>query len=253
VVRGQEQIVVRGADRQDRPVVEVMAYDAARDLAIVRVEAPYAGLPLADDRPLVGETVLAIGNPLGFEATVSAGIVSGLRLLEGNEMLQITAPISPGSSGGPVIDPFGAVLGVSTLTFTKGQNLNFAVPARYLRELLHAPRPMSLAAFAAASRPEPAPAEAAAPPSHLRLVRVTKGVDVKLVRLDDAGRGLERPLREADWAKASFDFEVRPGERWQLVAHGEGFDDLVQEIVFPRGVSEMTLRVELTKKSPARP
>jgi hypothetical protein len=84
-------------------------------------------------------------------------------LSDGSELLQITAPISPGSSGGPVLDEHGGVVGV-TKGFVQGQNLNFAIPGRYVRELLAAPMtPIEVASFAL-SRTTPQPLPSAPPP-----------------------------------------------------------------------------------------
>lgn len=77
-----------------------------------------------------------IGNPEGLEGSLSTGIVSGVRTFESDSWLQITAPISPGSSGGPVLNSSGEVIGVAVATFKEGQNLNFAVPTRYLKALM---------------------------------------------------------------------------------------------------------------------
>jgi Flp pilus assembly protein TadD len=78
----------------------------------------------------VGSPVLAVGHPQGLEFTVSDGIVSAVREIEnGLTLIQITAPISPGNSGGPILDRNGRVLGMATAFFTEGQNLNFAVSA----------------------------------------------------------------------------------------------------------------------------
>jgi hypothetical protein len=71
-----------------------------------------------------------------LEGTFSNGIVSGIRRYGPDVFIQMTAPISPGSSGGPVVNAKGLVIGVATSTFTKGQNLNFAVPISYVRTAL---------------------------------------------------------------------------------------------------------------------
>jgi hypothetical protein len=83
----------------------------------------------------IGSEVYAIGNPEGLEGTFSEGIVSGVRNFEDDAILQVTAPISSGSSGGPVLNSRGKVIGIATATFAKGQNLNFAVPAKYVMNL----------------------------------------------------------------------------------------------------------------------
>ncbi len=86
--------------------------------------------------PKIGESIFNIGNPLGLEQTVSSGIVSSIREISpyGN-LIQITAPISEGSSGSPVLNLKGEVIGIATMGYARGQNLNFAVSALKLREL----------------------------------------------------------------------------------------------------------------------
>lgn len=73
--------------------------------------------------------------PLGLEGTLSDGLISAVRMIDGTEYIQVSAPISPGSSGGPIVDEAGRVLGIATLSFRDGQNLNLAVPSRYIRPL----------------------------------------------------------------------------------------------------------------------
>lgn len=119
-------------------VSAIAALDTEKDIALLRVEGRGPALTLLDSAS-VGETVYAVGNPEGFEGTFSQGIVSGLRAVGEHRFLQITAPISPGSSGGPVLNHKGEVIGVATATYRGGQNLNFAMPAAYVRELLSGP------------------------------------------------------------------------------------------------------------------
>lgn len=120
------------------PVKGVLGVDGAGDIALLQAEVPAnvaAPLTIAQEPPQEGETVLVIGNPLGLEGSVSNGIVSAVRDVPGfGRIIQITAPISPGSSGSPVVNRAGAVIGVATLQLTEGQSLNFAVPSeRVLR------------------------------------------------------------------------------------------------------------------------
>src|SRR5262249_16479607 len=91
----------------------------------------------------IGDQVFVIGNPLGLEGTLSQGIVSALRKLDQNSLIQITAPISSGSSGGPVLSIDGKVIGVAVATFVRGQNLNFAIPSSYLAKLMFAKRSLT--------------------------------------------------------------------------------------------------------------
>lgn len=119
--------------------------DSGRDLALLKISgAEEAALPIADSSQIaVGDRVYVIGNPLGLEATFSEGIVSGIRVVDEGSLLQITAPISTGSSGGPVLNQQGEVVGVAVATLRGGQNLNFAVPACYLSSLLTGVRALS--------------------------------------------------------------------------------------------------------------
>lgn len=97
------------------------------------------GLPLASEPPRVGETVWVIGSPEGLTGSVSSGVVSARRTLDDQTLLQISAPISPGSSGGPVLDASGRVIGIAASILEEGQNLNFAVPVHGLVALAGSP------------------------------------------------------------------------------------------------------------------
>jgi tetratricopeptide (TPR) repeat protein len=117
----------------------VIAVDAEGDLALLRIEAPAGQVrPLSLDRtsPQEGESVVVIGNPLGLEGSVSNGIVSAVRDIPTfGRIIQITAPISPGSSGSPVVNMLGQVIGVATLQVTGGQSVNFAIPSERISQL----------------------------------------------------------------------------------------------------------------------
>ena len=114
------------------------ATDKTNDLAFLKVTMSGINpLPLGNSSDVkIGETVYVAGNPQGLEGTFSNGIISSRRDPYTKERLQMTAPISPGSSGGPVLNSKGEVIGVSFMTLVGGQNLNFAIPSRYLTELL---------------------------------------------------------------------------------------------------------------------
>ncbi len=118
----------------------VLASDKQRDVAIIKANGTdFRTLSLGDSSRLqVGEEVVAIGNPLSLESTVSNGIVSAIRTVEdeGDKFLQITAPISPGSSGGPLFDMAGEVVGITTSHLVGGQNLNFAIPINDVKPML---------------------------------------------------------------------------------------------------------------------
>jgi S1-C subfamily serine protease len=118
----------------------VLAADKVRDLAIVKIHGKtFRTLTLGNsDQIQVGEEVVAIGNPLSLESTVSNGIVSGMRTskAQGGKFLQTTAPISPGSSGGPLFNMLGEVVGINTMYLEGGENLNFAIPINDAKRLL---------------------------------------------------------------------------------------------------------------------
>jgi S1-C subfamily serine protease len=125
-------------DTKKYKVLGVAAKDTVRDLVILAVEGLDVGESTLSQRPNVevGETVFAIGNPRGLEGTFSQGIVSSVRIFDDLTLLQITAPISPGSSGGPIVDDKGEIVAVAVATFRGGQNLNFAIPVKYVTELV---------------------------------------------------------------------------------------------------------------------
>jgi S1-C subfamily serine protease len=118
----------------------VLAFDKARDVAVIKAHGTnFRTLTLGNsDRVQVGQEVVAIGNPLSLESTVSNGIVSGIRTVGelGGKFLQITTPISPGSSGGPLFNMAGEVVGITTLYLKGGENLNFAIPINDVKRLL---------------------------------------------------------------------------------------------------------------------
>ena len=86
-------------------------------------------LKIAESPPDVGEKIVVVGSPFGLDQTVTDGVISGFRQIDDLKIIQISAPISPGSSGGPVVNLKGEVIGVATFYLRGGQNLNFAIPA----------------------------------------------------------------------------------------------------------------------------
>ncbi len=104
-----------------------------------------AFLKPATTLPEEGERVLVVGNPLGFEGTVSDGIVSAIRETDHfGTIIQITAPISPGSSGSPVLNMKGEAIGVATFNIVGGQGLNFAMPINRVMKMQYFKKPKTL-------------------------------------------------------------------------------------------------------------
>ncbi len=110
----------------------------SNDLALLKVSASGINpLPIGNsDAVKIGETVYVAGNPKGLEGTFSDGIISSRHGGHAKGRLQMTAPISPGSSGSPMLNRKGEVIGVSFMILEGGQNLNFAIPSLYLKTLL---------------------------------------------------------------------------------------------------------------------
>ena len=122
------------------PLIEIVNFDEDNDVAIFKVsgkELPTVKLA-KNYKPKQGESIAVIGSPLGLETTVSDGIVSSVRGKDG--IIQITAPISPGSSGSPVFNSNGEVIGVATFLIEGGQNLNFSIPVKHVENLLKSTR-----------------------------------------------------------------------------------------------------------------
>jgi hypothetical protein len=141
VIDGAASVVAKFPNGAFYPVDGILAVDVQKDLAVLKLSGSgFEWLPLADSsKALVGEAVLAIGSPLALEATVSNGIISAIRELEGENftIIQTTAPISRGSSGGALLNENGEVLGVTSFQLVKGENLNFAVSAEHIKPLLN--------------------------------------------------------------------------------------------------------------------
>lgn len=136
VIEDADQIKVKVVgNKQVLVASNILAMSEAQDLALIKIPARVGKpLPLGDvNKIAVGDVVYAVGNPEGLEGTFSEGIISRLR---SNIFIQITAPISHGSSGGPVLNRLGQVIGVAAGTIKEGQNLNFAIPVLHINSLI---------------------------------------------------------------------------------------------------------------------
>lgn len=117
----------------------LVAIDRGKDIAVLKIDVPNLK-PVklgSSNKVQIGERVVTIGNPLGLESAVSDGLISSWRTVKGGlKVLQISVPLSQGSSGGPLFNLKGEVIGVTTGSYLKGQNLNFAVPSNNVKPLL---------------------------------------------------------------------------------------------------------------------
>ena len=148
VIQSMATAKVKTDDGKTYPMTTVLAVDQNADLALCQVDIPGGSpnfLTVCREVPEVGERVVVIGSPQLLENTVSEGIVSAIRTdTHKGQAIQMTAPISPGSSGGPVLNLKGEVVGVSTFFRKGGQNLNFAIPGHRILALQAGPgRPLA--------------------------------------------------------------------------------------------------------------
>lgn len=139
VIEGGGKTLVKSHTGGIHEVHEILAVDKNMDIALLQADAKnLQSLELADPSTVVaGSKIVVIGNPVGLESTVSEGIISAKRSLAGyGEVLQITAPISPGSSGSPVFNEDGKVVGIATFKRIDGESLNFAIPSNHIGSML---------------------------------------------------------------------------------------------------------------------
>ncbi len=131
----------------------VARVDPTDDLAVVHVSAQLPALFTLTAQPKKGSWVMAIGSPLGLDGTVTVGIVSAFRSVEGSEYMQFSAPISPGNSGGPVVDDHGRVVGIASAKFVYrgAEGLSLAIPVEVVCLALVTCTPSPSAGFAGTS------------------------------------------------------------------------------------------------------
>jgi regulator of sirC expression with transglutaminase-like and TPR domain len=145
VIGEARPISVQTADGKSVAVKAIHASDRALDLAILRVDASdLQPLAISNEKPAAGEAVVVMGNPQGLKHSVVTGVISGIREIDGRNMLQLAIPVEPGNSGGPVVDSQGRVLGVVTMKSAVTENLGFAVSASDLNSLLEKPNPVPI-------------------------------------------------------------------------------------------------------------
>jgi serine protease Do len=231
VVEPAALVEVEPLQGQATRAVLIVAADPHRDLAVLRADGLAAAhLQLGDDSAaVIGDRVYVMGNPLGMSGTFTDGLVSARRPVQGTSMLQVSAPISPGSSGGPVMNERAEVIGVATMIVVGGQNLSLAVPARYVRPLLATtdrPRPFSASALPrregysatlASSSPPVAPSGSTNPWRGQVMAQISVADSVMRVN----GLGLAEPVRmgsAADGQRRVELFSVEAGARYFLLA-----------------------------------
>lgn len=143
VVAEAEKITVKLFDGTKAEGVELLETNPDMDLALLRIKVDTVPKPVVlgvSADIVVGKPVVVIGNPIGLEHTMTDGLVSSRRLYEGKRYIQMSAPVSPGNSGGPVFDEHGDVIGV-TVAKLWGENLNLAIPIDVLKPMIKSEYP----------------------------------------------------------------------------------------------------------------
>lgn len=165
VIAHTKRATVTLANNDAYDSVSVLDVDKRKDIALVKIKAvdlPYLKLGHSGAAQ-VGDKLYTLGNPLGvFQNTLSEGILSGIRQMEGYKMFQLSAPVSHGSSGSPVFNSKGDVIAIVEALISEGQNLNFAIPVDYAAGMLDSYQQQPLSAFYEPEETKPAPASAPA-------------------------------------------------------------------------------------------
>ena len=157
VIESAHSAVVKTFEGNSYLVKEALGGSKESDLALLSVDIrndSVQGLPISHSTPEIGERVLVMGNPLALEFSVSDGIIAAIRNIpeySNGEVIQITAPISPGSSGSPVMNMQGEVIAIAFYVYFHGENLNFAIPSQRVIDIINnkRPNPISLAQLSA--------------------------------------------------------------------------------------------------------
>jgi len=136
VVGDSHHIQATLSDNTVIPILGVESADKLLDVAILRTEVcDVLPLSLTKEKPPIGQPILAIGNPKGLRGSVTPGVISGNRIIDGRDMLQVAVPIEKGNSGGPIVNANGSVFGMLTYKSALTRNLGFAIPSSNIDEI----------------------------------------------------------------------------------------------------------------------
>jgi hypothetical protein len=136
LIRDAAEIKGIFSDGTPAEIYEVLARDELHDVALLRIApSERTPLPVSLESPPIASRLYAFGSPRGYAFSISDGLLSQIQVIDGFPQYQLTCPFSPGNSGGPVVNEAGEVVGLSAWSKIGAQNLNFAIPARYLAAL----------------------------------------------------------------------------------------------------------------------
>jgi V8-like Glu-specific endopeptidase len=235
-------------------------FDPNNDLVLLEVEtAKTKPISLGDsDHARVGEQIVVVGNPEGLEQTVSNGLLSGIRELDGRRLFQISAPISEGSSGSPVFNTSGEVIAVVVSSLETGQNLNFAVPINYAKPLLGGTTEEEISALPKRDRSDAQPANGNPPgpppgdPAKLAVQAMSKIAD-QIRACEGVSRIFPTKEKKPHYSRVHWDpptdvrFDVKPSD--SLVAPFQG----IVEFSISGGISLYLRTMDEASSAPDNP
>lgn len=150
VIEGADKIQITTNKNKKYEIKRIVGYDEKLDIAVLEIDEKNASLTISPSDTGVGENVYALGSPLGLTGTMTNGMVStASRIFDNEDFIQITASISKGNSGGPLVNEYGEVIGINTLYINGGQNLNFAINIKELQKI-NTNKPITIAEYSAA-------------------------------------------------------------------------------------------------------
>lgn len=138
VIKGASKLTAITYNKKEYEIETILGYDEGLDIAVLELNKKYDSLLLSQEDVVGGEEVYTFGSPLGLTGSMTKGMVStASRKIDGEdaEFIQIDASISPGNSGGPLVNVYGEVIGINTLYYEDGQNLNFAINIKELQKI----------------------------------------------------------------------------------------------------------------------
>ena len=136
VIKGANKITVKTYDEKEYTIDTIIGYDESLDIAILGIELDREALTICQDIVGIGEDVYTIGSPYGLTGTFTKGMVSAVSRDIGDvDYIQTDAAISPGNSGGPLVNIYGEVIGINTMYLKDGQNLNFSINIKELQKI----------------------------------------------------------------------------------------------------------------------
>jgi S1-C subfamily serine protease len=240
VIRNSKQATVRLANGDAYDSVEVMDIDRRKDIALLKIKAVDL-LPIrigTSSSSQIGDPVYSLSNAQGLDNSLSEGLISGFRQMDGYRLIQITAPISHGSSGGPLFNSKGEVIGITSGSLRDAQSLNFAIPVDYARGILASPSaPRSLEAVYDPEETAPEQVKAAAEPT---VVPAVSSANVKVPEeLTQSGIAVFLQKRLLSWTE-----EDARNVFGDPVAHRLGYDNFHNVISDINAYSDPTLLMQ---------